>query len=370
MKSKVAIVRCLDYQEKRVSEAMERIFQLLGGIDKFVKPNYRVLLKPNLLSASFPEQGITTHPAIVKEVAKRIRDTGAKVMIGDSPGGPLNLDEVYEKTGMRKLARELDIELVRFDKIEKIKSYPFAQVALDCDCFISLPKFKTHSVTVITAALKNSFGLVPGIYKTECHLHAPRPRDFAKVLADVFSIRPPNLIIIDGVVSMEGEGPAAGDLRNTGLILGGFDAVSLDVVLAGIIGINPFDVPTTSEAYRRNLGEADLKRIEISGEQLESVLVRDFRLPRQTLLNKLPRPVLNFVAHFVNTYPEVNNKTCRECAVCVKGCPAEAITIEDGITRINHKLCIKCLCCFEFCPHNSIYLKKSLLLKLLGMLRR
>ena len=100
MNSKVAVTRCSDYQEVHVTEAIERLLELLGGIEKFVKPHYRVLIKPNLLSASLPEAGITTHPQIVKEVAKRVRDLGAKVLLGDSPGGPLNLDEVYEKTGI------------------------------------------------------------------------------------------------------------------------------------------------------------------------------------------------------------------------------------------------------------------------------
>lgn len=370
MKSRVAIVKCPDYQEKHVSDAIKHILQLLGGIEKFVKPHYRVLIKPNLLSASLPEQGITTHPEIVKAVAKRVRDLGAKVLIGDSPGGPLNLDEVYEKTGMRQIARELNIELVRFDKIEKINGYPFAKIAMDCDCLISLPKFKTHSVGVITAGLKNSFGLIPGIYKSQCHLQSPRPQDFCKVVVDVFSIRLPDLVIIDAIVSMEGEGPAAGTLRNTGLLLGSGDAVSLDSVLAKVIGISPSDVFATAEAYRRNLGEADLEKIEICGESCESVVIKDFKLPRETLLNKLPKPLLNFVAHFINTYPEVNNKTCRECAVCVKGCPIGAITIENGLTKIDHSQCIKCMCCYEFCPHNSIYLEKSFAMKLISKLRR
>lgn len=370
MNSKVAITRCADYQEVNVAEAIQRLLNLLGMINQFIKPHYQVLIKPNLLSASLPEAGITTHPAVVREVAKRVKETGAKVMLGDSPGGPLNLEEVYEKTGMRRIAHELDIELVRFDRIEKMDGYPFAKIALDCDCLISLPKFKTHSIGLITAGLKNSFGLVPGIYKSDCHFHSPRPQDFAKVIIDVFSIRPPDLIIIDAVVSMEGEGPTAGTLRNTGLILGAQDAVSLDSILAKIIGINPLDIFATAEAYRRNLGEANLEKIELLGEPWESVVIKDFKLPRETLLNKLPRPALNLAVQFINTYPEVNNKTCRECAVCVKGCPVGAITIENGVTKIDHSQCIKCLCCYEFCPHNSIYLKKSLPMKLLGLVRR
>ncbi len=370
MKSMVAILKCPDYSFPRISKTIGHLFDLLGGIERFIKPSYKVLVKPNLLSASLAEQGITTHPMIVREVARRIKDIGAKVFIGDSPGGPLNLNEVYEKTGMREIGRELGVELVRFDRIERIKDYPFARAALECDCFISLPKFKTHALTTITAGIKNSFGLVPGIYKTHLHLKFPRPEDFSKIVVDIFAVRPPDLVIVDAVVSMAGEGPAAGILKKTGLILGGWDAVAIDAVLAKIMGIKPSDVLTTLEAFRRNLGEAKLEKIEIRGTQWKDIEVKDFPLPRQTLLDRLPRPVLKFAGYFINTYPAVNNKTCRACRVCIKGCPAEALTIENGITRINRRLCIKCLCCYEFCPHDSVYLKKSLPMKLLGLVRR
>ncbi|MFN7170979.1 MAG: DUF362 domain-containing protein [Candidatus Omnitrophota bacterium] len=370
MKTQVAILKCADYSPISVSQTLERIFSLLGGIEKFIKPKAKVFLKPNLLSATSPEEGVTTNPVIVKEVAKRIKDMGAKVVIGDSPGGGISIEDVYAKTGMEKISKELGIALIKFDKIRKVNNCPLIEIVFECDCFVSLPKFKTHSLTVITGGIKNSFGLVPGIYKTELHRKFPRPREFSKVLVDVFSLRKPDLIIIDGVVSMEGEGPAAGSLRNTGLLLASTDAVALDSILARIIGLNPGDVPIISEAYRRNLGEMDLEKIEVMGEPWGSVFIEDFQLPHQTVLNILPRGVLNFATHFMNNYPEVNNRTCRKCGVCVKGCPVEAITIENGVTKINHKLCVKCLCCFEFCPHKAIYLKKSLALKILDLVRR
>ncbi|MCM8779441.1 MAG: DUF362 domain-containing protein, partial [Candidatus Omnitrophica bacterium] len=154
MKTQVAILKCADYSPISVSQTLERIFSLLGGIEKFIKPKAKVFLKPNLLSATSPEEGVTTHPVIVKEVAKRIKDMGAKVVIGDSPGGGISIEDVYAKTGMEKISKELGIALIKFDKIRKVNNCPLIEIVFECDCFVSLPKFKTHSLTVITGGIK------------------------------------------------------------------------------------------------------------------------------------------------------------------------------------------------------------------------
>ena len=86
----VYIVECPNYETDVVQKAVERLVSLMGGWDKFVRPGEKILLKPNLLMKKSPEEAVTTHPAVAGAVARGIRGAGGHVVIGDSPGGPLN----------------------------------------------------------------------------------------------------------------------------------------------------------------------------------------------------------------------------------------------------------------------------------------
>src|SRR3989338_794235 len=142
--SKVAIVRCESYETQRVFDAVKRAVGIVGGIEKFVKPGIKVLLKPNLLSARPPEDAVDTHPEVVRAVLRLVKAAGGAPIIGDSPGGfGKNVDEVFEISGMKRLASEEGVQLVKFRSSKFVDGIPISRYALDSDCFISIPKFKT-----------------------------------------------------------------------------------------------------------------------------------------------------------------------------------------------------------------------------------
>ena len=228
--AKVSVARCDDYNPKRVFNAVKKAVDLSGGMESFVKPGMRVLLKPNLLSARVPEDAVDTHPEVVRSVVRLVRQAGGRVRIGDSPGGyGKNIDLIFEKSGMKKMAHEEGVELVKFTSSRFVDGIPISRQVLDSDRVISIPKLKTHSITVLTAAVKNTYGCVTGLYKAECHSRFPREEEFAKVIAKVHSITKPALSIVDGIVGMEGDGPAAGRAKKLGVILAGpDDAVAVD----------------------------------------------------------------------------------------------------------------------------------------------
>jgi len=365
-KRKVSIVRCKDYDSLRVYEAVQKVMDLLGGMSKFVKKGDNVLLKPNLLSARPPESGVDTHPEVVRAVARLVRESGGNPKIGDTPGGSVKrMEDVYEKSGMRKMAEEENLELLNFDKIEEVNGIPIASFALESDLVITIPKFKTHSLIGLTGAVKNVFGVVPGLFKTYLHRSFPNYKNFAKVIVDIYSTVRPGLAIMDGIVAMEGEGPASGDLRNMGLVLASNDPVSLDAVLASIVGIKPFDIETTRQAHERGLGIGDLNSIQIVGEKLEDVLCHDFRLPKTALLYKLPNSITKTIAKGLKFKIAVHRDECTRCSICVKSCPAKAMSMDGKGVVIDYKMCIFCLCCHEFCPKKAIYVKEGMLAKII-----
>lgn len=364
--SKVSIVRCTDYDSNRVFDSVKRAVDFVGGIEKFVKPGMKVLLKPNLLSAREPREAVDTHPEVVRATVRLVKEMDAEVKIGDSPGGyGSNIDEIFEKSGMKQIAKEEDVELVKFTTSRFVDGIPISRHVFDSDCVISIPKLKTHSITVITAAIKNMFGTVPGLAKAGCHSKAPKEENFAKVIAKVHSISRPHLNILDAILGMEGDGPSAGIPRKTNFVMAGSDAVAIDSCVAKIVGLDPLDVLVTKEAYDLGLGEADLSRIELFGDDINSFVMEDFKLPQTTALKFIPKTIVRGVASMIRFKPHIDISICTRCNLCKITCPVDAITIEKDRCRIEYKKCVRCLCCHEVCPYKAVSIKRNILTKMI-----
>lgn len=362
---KVALIKCENYDTGKVFDAVKRSVDLLGGIEAFVRPGMKVLLKPNLLSARLPEEAVDTHPEVVRAVVRLVKGAGAIPFIGDSPGGfGKNIDEIFERSGMSKIADEEGIRLETFSSSKFVDGMPIARQIFDSDRVISIPKFKTHSITVLTAAIKNMFGAIVGLYKAECHSRAPREEDFSRIMARVYSITKPHLTIVDGIVAMEGDGPSSGMIRKMGLVMAAVDAVAIDSCLAKIMGLAPLDVLVTKEAYGAKLGEADLSKIEISGDSIDTFIAKDFKLPQTTPLKYLPKGITERVASLIRFKPHIDGKACRRCNLCKLTCPVHCIEIEKEYCSIDYKKCVRCLCCHEVCPYRAIGIKRNILTKL------
>lgn len=373
MSAKVSVVKCNNYEPKIVEQAIRDTVNLLGGITNFIKPGSRVLVKPNLLMSKGPECGITTHPEVVRAVIHLLKEINCKLIVGDGPSvwGKYieNVDEVYDVTGIRKVCREEGIDLVIFDKRRMHAKFPLTTWLDECDHLISLPKFKTHEFTLLTGAIKNLFGLVSGTYKTELHKNYFEPAEFAKILVDIYQEARPALTIIDGILAMEGDGPATnGKLRQLGLLLGGSDCVALDTVMAKIMGITNQDVLSTKEAGRRGLGENQLSRIKIEGESIDKLNIRPFILPVTSPgMSKLPSAVKKILKSLIKYYPYCLKPKCIRCGHCVEVCPRQCIILKRKRIHFDYRKCIACFCCQESCPEAAIGVKKSMLAKLIGL---
>lgn len=403
MATSVSLVKCQSYDQAEVEPALHQALSFLGGIEAFVKPGQKVLIKPNVLMGSFPEAAVTTHPAIISAVVKEVLRAGGIAMVGDSPGNAYtNVAATMEKTGILKAVEQSGGKMVYFQEegIEEIKSpsqnkklnlLPIAKAVLEADVIINLPKLKTHTLTLYTGAIKNMFGSVPGFNKTRFHIKNPDPYAFAQGIVDVFQITKPALNIMDGILGMEGQGPSNGNPRHFGALAASANAVALDAVCSYLIGYQSDQIDTSVIANQRKLGMIDLEKIEIIGETLISLRQTDWKHPAsgRLLAKFLPKALYSLIANQLKINPVINQKKCTQCLVCYRNCPAKTIKTHPPVKdKVNHppslykrggkeggefivkidlKNCINCFCCHELCKYDAVLLQKSWLAKLLRL---
>jgi uncharacterized protein (DUF362 family)/ferredoxin len=329
-----------------------------------------VLVKPNILAPHPPEKAVTTHPALVRAVVAALRDRGAEVLVGDNPGvgGYGRSRSSARECGLLDAAGDCFVTLGRNPVRKKLSSRNVPSVAvsrevLEADAVVSLPKLKTHSLTVLTGAIKNTFGYLVGGDKMAVHARCPTPRSFAEALVDVFALRPPDLNIMDAVEAMQGNGPANGQPVHLGRILASDDAVGLDAAVLHMLGQPVRSAPHVEIAGRRGLGETNVSRMEIAGRLPP---VSGFRFPK-TFVPGLAGFVLNrYLSRWINCVPEIVQERCMACGLCASHCPSGAMRMTRNGPVLNPAECIHCYCCQEMCPEDAI----SLSGRVLNLLRR
>ncbi len=374
--SNISIVKCENYIMDNVRKSVREAVDLVGGIEKFVKPGEKVLLKVNLLMKRKPERVTTTHPALAQAVAELVIEAGGKPIIGDSPGGyhfynRKVLENVYETCGMKEAAEESGAELnydteiidVPYHDGKITKSIKTIMPVVQVDKIINIPKIKTHMMTVYSGAVKNMFGIIPGSYKGEYHLRFDDVGDFADLLIDICMFSKPALTVMDAVFGMEGYGPTAGNPKQVGLIIAGTNPFELDVAAADIIGLQPKQVPTIRKSIERGLCSGHVEDLQIVGENIAQVAVKDFKKPTVKVAFNyydifLPKFMTKWINSIIKPRPCFDYHICRGCGICEKSCPPKAITMKNGKPMVDYKKCIHCFCCHELCNYEAIEIKR------------
>ncbi|MDR0466126.1 MAG: DUF362 domain-containing protein [Deltaproteobacteria bacterium] len=244
----------------------------------------KVLIKPNALRKAAPEEAVTTHPAVIKAIVDRVlEDQPGELWVGDNPGvaGYGANEDCFRATGLMEAAGAHYVNIGN-----RSAPVPFAlaedgniQVScavLEADIIISAPKFKTHGLTVLSGAIKNSYGILPGALKGLLHQRAGNPQSFQSMILEVFKLRVPDLFIMDAILGMQGNGPASKDLRHIGLVMASDNAVALDAVMARMTGLDPGNLPVLNMAAAQGLGRFEQDAISIDGDLKP---LHDFQLP-------------------------------------------------------------------------------------------
>ncbi|MBQ8586594.1 MAG: DUF362 domain-containing protein [Oscillospiraceae bacterium] len=379
--TEVSVVRCEEYELESCTQALLAAMEPFGGLD-WVREGMRIVIKANLVEAMKPEKAGTTHPVLLTALTKLLKEKGAHVVIGDSPGQLFNatvLNHVYAVCGLgeaeavgAELNRNFEQKSVFFPQAKVAKSFTVTDYLENADAIISFCKLKSHGMMTMTAATKNLFGAVPGTMKPEYHFRFHNPMDFADMIIDLNEYFKPRLYLVDAIMGMEGNGPTAGTPRKIGAVLAAENCHKLDLVCAKLIGAEPMAVPTLKAAFDRGLCPQSAEEVEVQGELCP---VEGFVLPPQNkslqfenfLPGKLGVVFGKIAKKALQASPKLKEPdACIGCLRCARLCPAKAITMVKKKPKIDKKKCIRCFCCQEFCPKGALKVHRPLIARILN----
>jgi len=335
----------------------------------------RILLKPNMLGAYEPERAVTTHPVVLEVLIDMLREKDKEVIVGDSPGGTTSVEQVYQKTGLKELTERKQVQLVNFSEYGVVNkqtqhhNFGISKYIFEVDAVINVAKYKTHSLMYYTGAVKNIYGTIPGLKKSDYHKQNPELEKFSTLITELYLAVKPQIAlnIVDGIIGMEGEGPSAGEVRRFKVMFASLSAGALDTVAAQMMGFKKEQL----KYIEKVLQAEGISEEEIQLEKRwRSFQFKKVKIKRVSIFIKIlaySPPVLKNIFHKLYNYYPAFNDNCRLCKVCVESCPVQAITIKEGASKpeIDYEKCIKCMCCHELCPYQVVYIKKSWLAKFL-----
>ena len=375
--NQISVSKTEEYDLPAVSAAVESHFERLG-LSGLFKSGVKVLIKPNLLMKSAPEQCTTTHPSLVEAVINKLFSLGVKpeqITLADSPGGPYSavlLSGIYKASKMADVAARTGITLntdTGFVKVcsrisKMCASFNIINPVTQADIIINIAKLKTHCMTGLSGAVKNMFGSVPGLQKPELHYRFPEKEKFGQMLVELCDTVRPQINLVDAVEAMEGNGPSGGDIKKVGYTFACTDPFLLDRFLCDVTGMDYKTVEYVNCAVKLGLAPEEVPDGCLAGDRL--VLSGAFKKPDSrsvTFDNNMPRFLSAVARKFATPIPKIRKSECIGCAKCAESCPAKTINIIEKKAVIDYKACIKCYCCHEMCPAKAIDIKRFSLLK-------
>lgn len=263
--------------KESVDAAVEEALEMLGGPLSAIRPGMTVLLKPNMFQLDRPY--FFSNPAILIALARRLKDCGARVIVAERLRNIYRLlegSEIHDYAEVKSLD-DMPLQIVSIESATSLR-VPFAIPApiMECDYFIGVPQLRTHASLLITNAMKNLIGLLPGYTTRMVHMAG-----VDESVVDLNVLRPQNLVVCDLTTVIEGNYPIHGTPRHVGLVVASTSAAAADVVSAKLSGFEPDDIAYLQHSFDRGLGPRHLEEVELRGLPLSEASFQMEKAPER-----------------------------------------------------------------------------------------
>ena len=261
-------------QQGTPTQLLQAAMAPLGGMGRFVKKGQRVVIKANIAWARTPDQACTNNPELLSSLIKMCYQAGAKrVAVWDHTCD--NYQFCFARSGLKKITQEAGADIfsghgrnvykqVEVPKGKKLKTVEIIQDVLDTDVFINFPIPKQHFATELTLGLKNFIGItwdMEQLHKIDLH----------QCIADLSTIRKPDLVVVDAVRILTTNGPKGpGKTEDIGEVLASTDIVAVDAYAAAYFKhpktgkpFKPAEIRFVKNAYDLGLGEINLSKVRM-----------------------------------------------------------------------------------------------------------
>jgi uncharacterized protein (DUF362 family)/ferredoxin len=352
-------------------------------------PNAQIVLKPNLNNDLGALTGNSTDLRVLVALIRDLQARGyTRIVIADGPNIGIYRKgiDVFGRLGVRVLSERFGVDLIDLNCGPSVEvelssdTIRVAEICLKADFLISVPKIKTHAEAGMSAAVKNLMGCVVGTDKRLMH------RSLVPNLVRLNEMIKPDLILVDGLVGMEGNGPGDGRPKRAGLLIAGTNAFTLDLLIARLVGLNREHIPYLALAYERgHIRDQDIARtdarepiVPFEPPPPRSTLVRLADHPWLAQLRDLTRPIhgseavrqllyrlkiIQDVYHDAPArieYAKLDRSVCDYCGKCLNVCPTEVPITDPGFDFWASSDCLGCLYCAFVCPQRAIRIEGEL----------
>jgi uncharacterized protein (DUF362 family)/ferredoxin len=344
----------------------------------------RIVVKPNLNNDLVALTGNCVDLRVLEGLFAALRRRGYRdltVADGSNVGVARRGIDTFRRLRVAAVAERHGVRVVDLNTDEGREvvlhedAHPaIARTVLDAEFLISVPKIKTHAEAGLSCAMKNWVGIARGQDKRHMHY------DLGRNIFALNEVVMPDLVLVDGLVGMEGNGPGDGEPFRFGHLLASDDAFLNDLVVCRLVDLPAREVPYLAHAF--DAGHLDdalaadiaaklpvlrpIRRAPPRSKLAELSEARSLTWLKLAVRPLVEKPAVTEMAYKLKIIQDVYVRAddtlhvvgraaerCGECHRCADFCPTGLSVDEIGV-KLAAPECVQCLYCWWVCPKGAL----------------